>query len=84
LEEKPPKVIKERPTRDKSRLRMLTNEPAGRGEFLGISEALEDQRRPGIDIRIDSKDFASMQPEQIQAFFDGLGRVMKETAEQKE
>jgi hypothetical protein len=25
-----------------------------------------------------------MQPEQIQAFFDGLGRVMKETAEQKE
>jgi hypothetical protein len=32
---------------------------------------------PRFDIRIDSKDFISMQPEQIQALFEGLSKVIK-------
>lgn len=40
---------------------------------------------PGVSIRIDSKDLVSMNPQQIQALFEGLGKVMKkEKPEEKE
>jgi hypothetical protein len=81
LEEKSSKIVKEKPTR---KPRTIATELGEKGEPKSVNEELEGQRRPGMNIRIDSKDFASMQPEQIQAFFDGLGRVMQETAEQKE
>ncbi len=39
---------------------------------------------PRFEVRIDSKDFASMQPEQIRAFFEGLNRVTKQEEKAEE
>jgi hypothetical protein len=83
LEEKTPKTVKERPPRDKPKPRTASIE-AGEKRGIGFSTAAEVQKRPGFDVRIDSKDFASMEDSQIQAFFDGLSRILKETKEQKE
>jgi len=42
-----------------------------------VSSVTTKSEGPQFDIRIDSKDFASMKPEQIQSFFDGLSKVTK-------
>lgn len=39
---------------------------------------------PRFEVRIDSKDFASMQPEQIKAFFEGLNKVTKQEEKTEE
>lgn len=44
----------------------------------------QEQNRPQFDIRIDSKDFASMQPDQIQAFFNGLSKVVGQKESQED
>jgi hypothetical protein len=43
------------------------------------SETRQDtsQSLPGVSIRIDSKDLVSMNPQQIQALFEGLSKVIK-------
>lgn len=39
---------------------------------------------PHIDIRIHSRDFSSMQPNQIQVFFNGLSKVVKQRGKSEE
>lgn len=52
--------------------------PVPEGEAQPISQS------PQLAVRIDSKDFASMEPEQIRSFFEGLSKVIaKETEEAK-
>ena len=48
-------------------------------EKLSGSETTQDttQSLPGMSIRIDSKDLVSMNPQQIQALFEGLSKVIK-------
>jgi hypothetical protein len=38
---------------------------------------------PHFEVKIDSKDFASMQPDQIKAFFEGLNMVVKQENKEK-
>lgn len=49
-----------------------------------IPREYEEQGQHHFNIRIDSKDVASMQPEQIRAFFDGLSKVTKREEKIKE
>jgi hypothetical protein len=44
----------------------------------------EYQNAPIININIDSEDFASMEPEKIEAFFAGLSRIIRKEENQKE
>ena len=48
-------------------------------EELSHSEIPQDtlESLPGVSIRIDSKDLVSMNPQQIQALFEGLSKVIK-------
>lgn len=50
-----------------------------RQEISEKSTAEEGEKTPSaqLDIRIDSKDFASMQADQIQSFFNGLSKIIK-------
>jgi hypothetical protein len=47
------------------------------------STVMEDKgwNQSGVSIHIDSKDLASMNPQQIQALFDGLGKIMRQGRE---
>lgn len=45
--------------------------------FAGTEGETRREGQPRFDIRIDSKDFVSMQPEQIQSFFNGLSKIIK-------
>lgn len=85
LEEKPSRVAKAKPAPSKPKVRTVTAE-AGEQEAGVVTEESEIRTKPHIDIRIDSKDFASMQAEQIQAFFNGLSKIItrEEKAEEEQ
>lgn len=53
-------------------------------EFRETMEPPARNESPRFDVRIDSKDFVSMQPDQIQAFFDGLSKVVRQAREEEE
>lgn len=81
LGEKLPRVAKPEPAPSKPRVRTGATELSEQEEARVASGEPEVQGQPHINIRIDSKDFASMQAEQIQAFFNGLSKIMKREEE---
>lgn len=77
----------ERPKReDKSPKpkRRLTTSPAKREMPPSPeTEVPTGNQGPRLDIRIDSKDFASMEPDQIKSFFEGLSRIIGKEEDKK-
>lgn len=44
----------------------------------------EERGQPSLNIQIDSKDFTSMEPDNIKAFFDGLSQIINKEEKNKE
>lgn len=68
----------ETPAKRKHRPGVLTTKREAPPESRETMEPPAQKEGPRFDIRIDSKDFASMQPEQIKAFFEGLSNIVGE------
>lgn len=75
--------------------RLISEKPKGKIDTTGEEEQKGAEPRekkpevrgePHIDIRIHSRDFSSMQPNQIQVFFNGLSKVVgqREKSEEEE
>jgi len=78
-----------------AKARLVSEKPKGKIDTTGEEEQKEAEPRekepevrdgPHIDIRIHSRDFSSMQPNQIQVFFNGLSKVVgqREKPEEEE
>ncbi len=78
-----------------AKARLVSEKPKGKIDTTGEEEQKEAEPRekepevrgvPHIDIRIHSRDFSSMQPNQIQVFFNGLSKVVgqREKSEEEE
>lgn len=73
--------------------RLVSEKPKDKIDTTGEEEQKEAEPRkkerkvqgePHIDIHIHSRDFASMQPNQIQVFFNGLSKVVKRKEKSEE
>lgn len=76
-----------------AKARLVSEKPKGKIDTIGEEEQKEVEPRekepevrggPHIDIRIHSRDFSSMQPNQIQVFFNGLSKVVRQREKSEE
>lgn len=83
IEEKALRIPKDRVVPEKPKVEIGTPEEEQK-EAEAREKESEIRGEPHIDIRIHSRDFSSMQPNQIQVFFNGLSKVVKQRGKSEE
>jgi len=83
IEEKALRIPKDRVVPEKPKVEISTPEEEQK-EAEAREKESEIRGEPHIDIRIHSRDFSSMQPNQIQVFFNGLSKVVKQRGKSEE
>lgn len=84
IEEKALRIPKGRAVPEKPKAEIGTPEEEEQKEAEAREKESEIRGEPHIDIRIHSRDFSSMQPNQIQVFFNGLSKVVKQRGKSEE